>query len=105
MPAGPDLNSTERLWNCPVSLGGVLEVAAGAKNDSDLGAAMLHLRRSPVAAPSTRILAPIPAERRRVALRNYHDKSGRIVHEGSVWDAHDEFVKANADMFGPDEAA
>jgi hypothetical protein len=55
---------------------------------------------------ATRILAPIPAERRRVALRNYHDEAGRIVHEGSVWDANDEFVKGNPDMFGrPDEAA
>ena len=52
----------------------------------------------------TRILGPIPRERRRVALRNYHDKAGRIVHEGSVWDAHDDFVKANPDMFGPEAA-
>lgn len=38
------------------------------------------------------LLVPIPAEPRRVALRNYQDKSGGIVHEGSVWDANDPFV-------------
>jgi len=38
-------------------------------------------------------------------VRNYHDKAGRIVHEGSAWDANDEFVKGNPDMFAPDEAA
>ena len=35
-----------------------------------------------------------------MALRNYHDKAGRIIGEGSIWDANDEFVKANPDMFG-----
>ena len=39
-----------------------------------------------------------------MALRNYDDRAARIANEGSVWDANDDFVKANPDMFGPEDA-
>ncbi len=54
---------------------------------------------------ATRILGPIPPERRRVALRNYVGRDGLIVHKGDIWDANDRFVAANeGDLFAPEAA-
>ena len=59
---------------------------------------------SEVSRPSTKAPQSGPAERRGVALRNYDHRAGRIVSAGSGWDANDDFVKANPDMFGPEAA-
>ena len=48
-----------------------------------------------------RILQPLPPERRRVAVKGYHDKAGRWYEAGKVYDSHDPFVKANPDLFAP----
>lgn len=88
-----------------------LWIAAETGSDEKVAALSAYRARrdaneQPAAADpqAPRILGPIPRERRRVALRDYHDKAGRIIWAGSIWDANDEFVKGNPDMFGPEAA-
>ena len=96
----PDVIASPRLW-----------VREDATTPEKRAARMEHVasRRADLPAQppdphATRILGPIPQERRRVALRNYHDKAGRIVNAGSIWDANDDFVRLNPDLFGPEPA-
>ena len=51
-----------------------------------------------------RILGPIPPGRRMRAVREYHDRSGRMILVGDLADANDEFVQRNPDLFVPDAA-
>jgi hypothetical protein len=46
-----------------------------------------------------RMLGAIPPERRRIALKGYHDKAGRNFDAGSIHDAKDPFVRANPSLF------
>ena len=49
--------------------------------------------------PTTRLLKPIPPERRMVAVQGYQDRSGRGFDAGSIHDANDDFVQHNPDLF------
>ena len=98
----PDLLGAPQLWvreNLPTP---------------DKRQAMAHhvaKRRTDVPEPppdpmATRVLGPIPPERRRVALRNYVGRDGVMIHVGDVHDVREPFVQANeGDLFGPDPAA
>jgi hypothetical protein len=54
---------------------------------------------------ATIILRPIPPERRMRAVREYHDRAGRIIQVGDLADSNDPFVKANRELFAPDPQA
>ena len=47
----------------------------------------------------------IPPERRVRAVKSYHDRTGRIINVGDLYDSRDPFVAANREMFAPDTDA
>jgi hypothetical protein len=48
---------------------------------------------------ATRIVSPIPPERRMVAVKGYHDRAGRMFDVGDIFDANDDFVRHNPQLF------
>lgn len=49
--------------------------------------------------PDINVARPIPPARRMVALKSYHDRSGRVFDAGEIFDARDPFVRANPELF------